>query len=229
MGDRDPFLLVKLAKGESVYAESNAMVSMDATLDLQGQMQGGVLAALGRKLANGESFFNQTIQANRGSGEVLLAPLLPGDIQILEVGPNAQYLLNDGVFVAAEPTVDLVVKTQGIGQALLGGTGGFLVMKTAGQGKLAVSGFGSIFALSVCPGNDVVIDNQHVVAWDGRLGYSVGVKTNQTKGLLGNLVNSVTSGEGVITRFTGQGKVYVSSRNPSNFIDTVAARLRQAR
>lgn len=224
VGDRDPFLLVRLARGESVHTESNAMVSMDANLDLQAQMQGGLLAALGRKFANGESFFNQHITATRGPGEVLLAPTLPGDIQLLDVGP-AQYLLNDGAFLAADPSVAMHVRVQGVGQALFGGTGGFFVMETSGTGTLAVSGFGSVFALPVTPESDLLIDNQHVIAWDRNLRYSVGMRTNASKGLLGNLVNSVTSGEGLITRFSGEGKVYLSSRNRANFIEHIGAQL----
>ena len=201
------------------------MVSMDATLDLQGQMQGGLLAAIGRKFANGESFFNQSIKATRGPGEALLASLLPGDLQILEVGPTSQFILNDGAFVAAEPDVELVVKMQGIGQALLGGTGGFFVMKTAGRGKLVVGGFGSVFALTVSRDFDVILDNAHVVAWDSRLDYDISLRTSQSRGLLGTLTNSVTSGEGIVTRFSGEGKVYVSSRNMPQFIQHIASKL----
>ena len=36
-------------------------------------------------------------------------------------------------------------------------------------------------------------------------------------GLIGNLVNSVTSGEAVVLKFSGNGKVILSSRNPTSF------------
>lgn len=225
-GERDPFLHVQLERGETVHAESNAMVSMDATLDLKAQMQGGLLSAIGRKFANGESFFNQHIEATRGPGEVLLAPQMPGDIQILDVSRDSQYLLNDGAFLASETTVDMRVRMQGIGQAFLGGTGGFFVMETSGQGKLAVAGFGSVFALSITRENDVIIDNQHVIAWDSRLRYDISMSTSKSKGFLGNLVNSVVSGEGLVTRFSGEGKVYVSSRNMRNFVQHIGSELR---
>jgi uncharacterized protein (TIGR00266 family) len=224
VGDRDPLLHVKLLKGERVHAESNAMVSMDATLDLTSKMQGGVVKALTRKLVNGESFFNQEVVATRGDGEVLFAPMLPGDIEVLEVG-EVQYFLNDGAFLASEAGVEVGVKTQGLAQGLFGGTGGFFVMKTAGSGKIAVSGFGSIFALPVKPGSDLTIDNQHVLAWDSRLEYSVSMRTSQSGGLLASMVNSVTSAEGLVTRFSGEGKVYLSSRNIASFISHVATRV----
>lgn len=40
-------------------------------------MKGGFLQSLGRKIANGESFFQQSIEAVHGNGETLLAPDLP--------------------------------------------------------------------------------------------------------------------------------------------------------
>jgi uncharacterized protein (TIGR00266 family) len=223
VGDRDPFLLVRLQRGESVYAESNAMVSMDATLDLKGEIRGGVLGALGRKFTSGESLFTQRIVATRGAGEVLLAPGLPGDLQILDVAAGSQYILSDGAFLAAETTVELKIKSQGIGKALFGGTGGFFVMQSQGTGKLVVGGFGSVFGLPIEAGTDVIIDNGHVVAWDAKLAYDVGLSTNGSQGFLGNLVNSVTSGEGVVTRFSGTGKVYVSSRNLDQLVRLVRA------
>ena len=37
--------------------------------------------------------------------------------------------------------------------------------------------------------------------------------------MIGNLVNSVTSGEGVVLRFSGSGKVFVCSRNRDAFVE----------
>ena len=56
-GSIDPLLSVVLNKGESIFAERNAMVSMDATLSLTGRAKGGFFSALSRKVLNDESFF----------------------------------------------------------------------------------------------------------------------------------------------------------------------------
>jgi len=61
------------------------------------------------------------------------------------------------------------------------------------------------------------IDNGPVVAWDSRLHYEISVTTGNSRGLIGNLVNSVTSGEAVVLKFSGNGKVILSSRNPTSF------------
>jgi uncharacterized protein (AIM24 family) len=123
-GEVDPFLHVSLSKGERIFCESDAMVMMEAALELKGQMSGGILGSLMRRLANGESFFQQHIEASRGDGDCLLSPVLTGAMQVVEVGPR-QYLLNDGAFVAAESGVEMKVQMQNIANALFAQSGGF--------------------------------------------------------------------------------------------------------
>ena len=216
-GDVDPFLHVSLRRGEKIYCESNAMVMMESGLELKGKMTGGIASALMRRFANGESFFQQHIEATHGDGDCLLSPTLPGAIQVLDVG-NVSYKITDGAFVAAESGVNLNVISQNMGSAIFGQTGGFFICEASGQGKLAVSGFGSSFVLDVEPGKDIVIDNAHVVAWDSALHHEISVATQQSGGLLGQLVNSVTSGEGMVLKFSGRGKVVICSRNKETFI-----------
>ena len=69
-----PMVRVELAAREHIKAESGAMVSASPTIDIESKMEGGFLGALSRKLLTGEKFFFQTLKANRGAGEVLLAP-----------------------------------------------------------------------------------------------------------------------------------------------------------
>ncbi|OYO25689.1 TIGR00266 family protein [Janthinobacterium sp. PC23-8] len=227
-GDVDPFLHVSMKQGETIYCESDAMVMMETALDLKGKMTGGLGGAIMRRFANGESFFQQHIEAVRGSGDCLLSPTLPGAIEVVDVGAR-QYLLNDGAFVAATSGTEMKVRTQSIGNALFAQSGGFFVMETAGSGQVVVSGFGSMFQLDVEPGKDVVIDNSHVVCWDNSLKYEISVTTgggasgSGIGGFLGNIVNSVTSGEGIVLRFSGSGKVFICSRNRDAFLKWTAS------
>lgn len=223
-GDVDPFLLVSLRRGETIFCESNAMVMMEDALDLTGHMQGGLLQAFMRRMANGESFFQQQIHAARGDGDCLLSPELPGGMETLTVGAT-QYHVADGAYVAATDGVQLTARSQGIGNALFGQTGGFFIGASSGQGQLVVSGFGSIFTLDVALGKPITIDNGHVVAWDSSLRYELSTSTSQSQGLLGNLVNSVTSGEGLVLKFSGVGKVIICSRNRDSYIEYLKAKL----
>lgn len=218
-GSVDPLLSVSLQKGEKVLAESNAMVAMDGDLSLKGRSRGGIMKSLARKLLNDESFFQQYIEAEKGPGTVLLAPNIPGDIRILDVGAR-QYMISDGAFLAATEGVDLEVKSQGLGRAILGDSGGFFVMATQGSGQVAVSGFGSVRELEVAEGQSLVVDNGHLVAWDCSLDYELSINTSHS-GLFGNLINSQITGEGIVLKFRGRGKVIVCSRNKGGFLDWI--------
>jgi uncharacterized protein (AIM24 family) len=46
IGQGDPFLHVKLNKGERLICESNAMVMMEDNLELRGEMRGGFFSSI---------------------------------------------------------------------------------------------------------------------------------------------------------------------------------------
>lgn len=217
IGTIEPFLHCNLQRGDSIYCEANAMVMMESNLELKGKLQGGIMQSLMRRFANDESLFQQEIEAVHGEGDCLLAPTLDGDMQIIEVGAQ-QYTLSDGAFVAAQKGVQVNANIQrNLGGAVFGDTGGFVVMQTQGKGQLVVSGFGSLFEIEVTPDKDVIIDNGHVVCWDSNLDYRLAVSTSKKKGFMGNIINSVTSGEGMVLNFSGKGKVIICSRNRDSY------------
>ena len=183
---------------------------MEDNLDLTGQMQGGFLQSVMRRLANGESFFQQKITATRGDGDCLLSPQMPGGMQILEVG-QTQYCIADESYVAATENVNVTAQMQNIGTAIFGDNGGFFIGRSSGQGQLVVSGFGSIFTIDVTPDKPILIDNGHVVAWDAQLHHEISASTNQNSGFFRNLVNSVTSSEGILLKFSGNVKIVFCS------------------
>ncbi len=50
-GEAFPIVKINLQKGDRIKAESDAMVSMSPTIDLEGKLEGGLLKGLGRMLA----------------------------------------------------------------------------------------------------------------------------------------------------------------------------------
>ena len=218
-GGIDPLLNATLEKGDAILAESNAMVAMDSKLSLKGKARGGLMSSIARKFLNDETFFQQRIEAEECGGSVLLAPNLPGDVRILDTGAS-QYLLTDGAFLASTDGVSLETRSQGLGRALLGNSGGLFIMGTQGQGQLVVSGFGSIRELEVTPDRPITIDNGHLVAWESTLDYELSLNTARS-GFLGKLVHSQTTGEGIVLKFRGHGRVIVCSRNKGGFLDWI--------
>lgn len=215
VGTISPFLSISLNHGEECYAEANAMVSMDTTIDLIGKARGGLASSLFRKFANNESFFLENFVAERGNGRVVLSPLMIGGIIILDVGMN-QYYLNDGAFLAATQEVELDVASQGFLKAMFGDSGGFFITKTSGYGKVAVNGLGDLYCVEIDDGNSVIVDLGHLIAWDVDLQYSLSINTSK-RGLIRKVMNSALSGEGLVYEFSGKGKVVICSRSTLSF------------
>lgn len=220
LGNPDPVLRVTMDRNESIFAESGAMMCMDSTLELTGRAAGGIMQSLKRKLLKGESFFQQNITSKGETGQIMLAPIIPGDIKILKVG-ESQYRVSDGAYLANTSGVVLQSVTQGLAKSLFGKTGGFFILESTGSGDLAVSGFGSIHAVDVKPGSDLIVDNGHVIAWDSALDYKVSITTNKSS-FFKKIISSQTSGEGLILRFKGQGKVFLGSRNQGSFLNWIS-------
>ncbi|MEO5347493.1 MAG: TIGR00266 family protein [Magnetococcus sp. YQC-9] len=214
-GEIDPLLHISLQQGETILAESNAMVMMEESLTLDGSLGNqGVFGAIMRRLANEETIFQQKITAKSGPGDVLLAAPFPGGMHLLEIGPR-QYHLADGAFLASTEGVAVESVMQNLGNAIFGGTGGFFIQKTSGKGKLAVAAFGSVFLLDVKPGQPLTIDNEHIVAWETSLNYEITTP----------LLSAATSGEAVVLRFSGQGQILLASRNKKTLIAWLAENL----
>ncbi len=102
-------LRVELAAQEMLKAEAGAMVAMSDTIDVEGKMEGGVMGGLGRMLT-GEKFFFQKLVANRGAGEVLLAPSSTGDVMALDITPDAPYILQKDGFLAGSDSLEISTK-----------------------------------------------------------------------------------------------------------------------
>lgn len=201
-------LKVKLAQGESIKAESGAMVAMSNTVDVEGKMEGGILGGLGRMLA-GEKFFFQTLRANRGAGEVLLSPSYLGDLKPIELNGSVSYTVQKDGFFAGSDSLNVSTKLQNLAKGLFSGEG-FFVMEVTGSGLLFVSSFGAIHEIDLAPGEEIIIDNQHLVAWPSNIEFKIDKAS-------GGWVSSFTSGEGLVCKFKGPGKILIQSRNADAF------------
>ena len=220
IGDSDnPLVNVNLERGEKIRLESGAMAYMQ-NVELEGKLNangstgiGGFFKALGRSLTSGEGLFITTAAGTNDRAIIGIAPSVPGVIRKLEIGER-QYRLNTGSFLACDETVTYNMKMQeGLGKILFGGKGGIFVMETEGYGDLLVNAFGDMIELEVREGEPIVIDNEHVVAWDTALDYQIKVAS----GLIG-----FKTGEGLVNEFHGNGKVLIQTRNVHNLASKLA-------
>lgn len=206
-------LQVYLEQGETVKAESGAMVAMSPTVDVEGKMEGGILGGLARRVLAGESFFFQTLTAHRGAGEVLLAPAVLGDIMDVELDGSYSLLVQKDGFLAGSAGLEVAAKMQNLAQGIFSGEGLFIV-KISGKGLVFVNTYGSIHVINLEQGQEFIVDNSHLVAWPDYMNYRI---EKASKGW----VSSFTSGEGLVCRFTGPGPVIIQTRNPGGFANWV--------
>jgi len=211
---------VWLGPGESVIAESGAMVGMTPNVVLQTQ-SGGLMSGL-KRIFGGESFFRNTFTAHTSQGEVLFATPLCGDMVVVDVGqpgsPGApsgrQWCIQNSAYVACSPTVQVSTKSGGFKGFFSGA--GFFVLESSGHGQLILGSFGAVEPLHV--DGSMVIDTGHVIAWESTLTYQVGKSGS-------GWISSFLSGEGLVCTFQGQGIVYIQSRNASEYGQAIGAML----
>lgn len=201
-------LKVQLQRGERFKAESGAMVTMTPTVDLKGSAEGGMLAGFGRMIS-GEKFFFQELTAAGGSAEILLSPSSIGDVEAIELdGSYSLYVQKDG-FLAGTEGIQVNTKMQNLKKGLFSGEG-FFIIEISGRGTVFLSSYGAIHAINLAAGEEVIVDNAHLVAWPNYMDYRI-EKASQ------GWLSSVTSGEGLVCRFRGEGVVLIQSRNPQGF------------
>ncbi|MCS7238646.1 MAG: TIGR00266 family protein [Thermoguttaceae bacterium] len=213
-------LKVKLENGESIKAEAGAMVAVSPTIEVSGRLEGGIIRGLARTLA-GEKFFFQQLTASRGPGEALLAPALPGEIFAIPLDGRTDYLVQKDGFLAATAEIEVSTKIQNLLKGLFSGEG-FFVLKASGLGTLFVNSFGAILPLDIPSGQELVIDNGHLVAWPASADYSI---EKAARGW----ISSITSGEFLVLRFRGPARVLIQSRNPHAFAAWIADMLPRSR
>ena len=208
-----PIVKFHLNRGEKIKAESDAMIAMSATVDVEGKMEGGILSGLARKFLSGESMFFQELHAVRGAGEVLIGQAQPGGILDLELDGSYGLRIQKNGFLASTEGIDVSTKVQNIAQGLFSGEG-FFILKASGHGTVFVSSYGVIHPINLESGEEVIIDNGHLVAWPDYMEYKI---EKASRGI----VSSFTSGEGLVCRFRGPGTVLIQTRNPDSFTDWI--------
>ncbi|MES0490990.1 MAG: TIGR00266 family protein [Leptospirales bacterium] len=193
---------VTLDDGEGIKSESGAMVakSDNVSIETHKAQKGGLFKSIKSALLGGESFWMNTFTANNGSGEVKLAPTLPGDIAQVDLANQTLFVQSTG-FLASTPAIEMDTKFQGLKGFFSGESLFFL--KLSGTGPLLLSSFGGIDVMDV--DGTFIIDTGHVVAFEDSLNYEV------TK--FGGWKSFFLGGEGIVAKFKGNGKVWIQTRN----------------
>jgi uncharacterized protein (TIGR00266 family) len=209
---------VHLDAGEAIRAEASAMVSMTRGIDVQTNAGhsagGGILGGLRRAVVGGESFFQNLYTARSNGAHVTLAPRLCGSMVVHELDPSVDLLIQGSSYVAAPESVQIDTKFQGF-KAFLSGESLFF-LKASGRGPVLMNAFGAVEMREL--DGESILDTGHLVAFTAGIEYTIG-KASQ------GWIASYLSGEGLVLRLRGRGKLWIQSRNPSEFGRTVGSML----
>ena len=192
---------IQLEPGEKIITESGAMASMGPGIDLAAKLNGGFIKGLLRKYFGNESLFLNTF-TNKGNSTATLTITqpTPGDLVLRELNNETIYL-QPSAFVACDTGI-----TQGLafaGFVSFIAREGLFKVKISGTGKVLFGAYGAIHEKEVK--GELIVDTGHLVAYDPQMKLKLQ--------MAGGIISSFTSGEGLVTRVEGNGKVWIQTRS----------------
>ena len=203
-----------LAAGETVRAESGAMLAMSPGITMETSTQGGILKGLKRSVLGGESFFMNTFTSQADGTELWVAPALSGDVVAWPLQGNTLFV-QSGSYLASSAGIE--VDTQWGGGKTFFSSEGLFMLRIAGTGDLVLSSYGAIHAIDLQPGQSYTVDTGHMVAW------TEGITYNVRK--VGNWKSTFLSGEGLVCDLTGPGRIYLQTRSQDAFLGWLIPKL----
>ena len=155
----------------------------------------------------GESFFLNTFMAGQAGGWVSIAPGSPGDISGFNLAPGRQIFIQGGSYLSSTVNVQTDTQFQGM-KGMFSGESIFFIRaftEDGQNGRVWYNSFGAIKEIPVQPGQTITIDTGHVVAFEDSVQYTISK--------VGGMKSFLVGGEGLVMNFTGQGSVWIQTRN----------------
>ncbi len=198
--------VVSLASNEQVKVEPGAMVSYSEGVTTETKAEGGLFGGL-KRMIGGESFFQNTFTAPGQGGELTLAPSLPGDLLLIEIGGGG-FMLQSGAYVASE--MGVAFDTQWGGSKGFFGSGSLLLLRVTGSGTVLASAYGAIEERMLQSGQKYTVDTGHIVGFEESISFQVRK--------VGNWKSTILGGEGLVCELTGPGRVLMQTRSEEAFL-----------
>jgi uncharacterized protein (TIGR00266 family) len=195
------FVTIQIPAGKKLKVEAAAMATMDTNIEMKSKLKGGF-----SRFLTGESLFINDFTAKNGPGQIQLAPACPGDVDHVYLDNETIYLQNSA-FLASDEAINIETKFQGLSRGFFSGESFFLI-QCSGKGDLWFNSFGGIIEIDVQEG--YVVDTGHIVAFTSGLNYEIS--------RVGGYKSLFFSGEGLVCRFSGAGKVWVQTRKIAPFL-----------
>jgi uncharacterized protein (TIGR00266 family) len=203
-------LEVELEKDEHITGEAGALTYMSPNIDVRTRTrERSILGTLKTSILGGQSLFVTDFVSIGGPGKVALVAAPIGDIMKLDITQQKGYIIQKSAYLASTQRVDLDVRWEGFSRGLFGQ--GLFMIKTTGIGELFINTFGAIDKHILAQGEQLVVDNFHLVAFSDTCEYEVRK--------FGSWKDTIFSGEGLVTYIEGPGEVLIQTKNLREFVD----------
>lgn len=195
------YIDVNLGPGETIVAESDAMSSMSADLDMIALFNGGLFSGLCKKFLGGESLFvNEFTNNTDGWRRLTLVQPTPGDIRQVELHDES-ICLQPGAYIASTPGLKLGLRWAGLVSGIA--REGLFKLVVTGTGSLWYGAYGGMIEKEVK--GEFIVDSSHLVAYEPHLKLKLQ--------MAGGMFSSLFSGEGLVTRIEGEGRIIIQTRS----------------
>jgi uncharacterized protein (TIGR00266 family) len=156
------YLDIELQPGETFVAESDAMATMAAELDMEAKFNGGFMRGIAKKLFGGESLFVNHFKNNTSAPlSLTLSQPTPGDIEVRKLNGES-YCIQRGAYIASDPQVKLGVKWAGFGSFI--GREGLFKLVVSGHGNVYFGAYGGIVEKEI--DGEYIVDSGHLLAYE---------------------------------------------------------------
>ena len=192
---------VQVPANQTLKVEASSMAYMTSNISMKTKLRGG----FGRFLT-GESIFMNEFTSSGSSGEIGIAPAQAGAVDHVYLENQTMFLQNSA-FLASSMNITVESKWQGFMKGFFSGESLFLI-KCSGTGDLWFNSYGAIIQIDV--EDEYVVDTSYIVGFSEGLDYNVES--------VGGMKSLFFSGEGLVCRFRGRGKLWIQTRSVTPFL-----------
>jgi len=200
---------VTLDKGEQMQTKPGVMMTRSGGISVQSDVGGnaGAVGTVKRALSDERTLIDNTYVADTDGETLTLVPEHPGDVRAIDVTEQGELRAQSGSLMAWEPLVER--STEWNNRSNIFSSVELTVLGLSGQGMAFLSSFGSLITRHVSEGDPLIVDEDHIVAWTPSL------SLNRQKD--GSVKSTLLGGEGFLTEFRGDGRVWLQTRDPMLF------------
>ena len=219
-GEESQVAMVTLRPGETLRAESGAMLFMTQDVQMNTDLQ-GASAAFSRIMTGQNMFLTDfTYTGEKGEGTLGLGTDFPSKIVRLTLNDyeGSALICQRGAYLASNPSVEISMEaTKSLSAGFFGGQG-FILQRLSGQGDVLVKAGGTLVEKELEAGEQLRVTSGSIVAFTTTVDYDIQ--------MMPGIKNAMFGGEGLfVTTLTGPGKVWLQGMPADRMIAEIARRV----